>query len=48
MIDTTRYAPLRRGGKALARLAFWVQVGSVMWAWACFSTRRRGSSLTDI
>jgi hypothetical protein len=42
MIDTTRYAPLRRGGKALARLAFWVQLGSVMLSLGLFLDQAQG------
>ena len=42
MIDTTRYAPLRRGGKALARLAFWVQLGSLMLGLGLFLDQAQG------
>jgi hypothetical protein len=42
MIDTTRYAPLRRGGKALARLALWVQLGSLMLGLGLFLDQAQG------
>jgi hypothetical protein len=42
MIDATRYAPLRRGGKALARLALWVQLGSLILGLGLFLDQAQG------
>jgi hypothetical protein len=42
IINSTRYAPLRRGGKILARLAVWVQIGLVIMGLGLFLDQAQG------
>ena len=40
-LETPRYAPLRRGGKVLGRLALWVQLGFLIMGMVLFLDQAR-------
>jgi hypothetical protein len=42
MLETSRYAALRRGGKLLARLAFWEQLGMLLLGFGLFLDQAQG------